>query len=89
MATTTQKKKGFLYRNLRAAAIAEKLTRLVREAERAGIAVVVDADLMAIRLVPAEAEDLHASTYDTVRVHNACGGGSARVSGFAVNDGLS
>lgn len=67
-----------------------KFTRLVEQARRAGVAVVVDAETPAIRLMTAAvheaANDLR-KVGETVAVHNGCGGGGAKVSGMSVNYG--
>lgn len=63
---------------------------LVKRAKRAGFDVVVDADSIAIRIVPerlaAEGADLR-GVGDVVKVHNACGGGGAVSSGDACKYG--
>lgn len=73
-------------------AIIEQFRALVAAAHKAGLAVCVDADAMAIRLIPkrqeAKAIDL-SRLGETVSVDNACGGGSAKVSGSACNYGVS
>lgn len=63
---------------------------LVKKAKRAGFAIVVDADAVAIRIVPervaAESGDLR-GVGEMVRVHNGCGGGGPGSSGDACNYG--
>ena len=68
----------------------EQFKRLVAKAARAGIDVVVDADAVAIRLIPRDVSDRGDDLRqlgDIVRVHNACGSSAAKVSGLACNDG--
>ena len=77
---------------LASAGIRVAFERLVRRAERAGISVVVDSDAVAIKLVPTSVEkssgDLRGAALDTIRVHNACGSASAKVSGDACSYGV-
>jgi hypothetical protein len=62
--------------------LAQRFKKLVRAAERSGFAVIVDADAIAIKLVPKEivdaGMDLRDLHVDSIRVHNGCGGGSSR-----------
>lgn len=68
----------------------KQFEKLVAKAERVGIAVVVDADAMAIRLIPRDVvdrgDDLR-KLGDVVRVHGGCGGGGPQASGLACNYG--
>lgn len=77
---------------LASAALAVDFERLIRRAERAGISVVVNADAMAILLVPTALEragdDLRNAAMDTITCTNACGSTGAKVSGLACNNGL-
>ena len=72
-------------------ALAKKLERIVAGAARAGISVVVDADAVALRLIPTAVEksgvDLR-ELGDVVKVHNACGSTAAVVSGNACSYGV-
>jgi hypothetical protein len=73
-----------------ASALAKQFDKLIAKAFREGIAVVVDSDAIALRLIPRDVvdrgDDLR-QLGDIVRVHNACGSSPARVSGRACNDG--
>ncbi len=68
---------------LAAYAMKVKLEKMVKQAERNGVVVVVDVDAIAVRFIPAsemtEGADLR-SLGVTARVHNACGGSSAGAS---------
>ena len=67
-----------------------KLEKLIKMAELSGVCVVVDADAVAIRLIPnteaKEGDDLRRLGI-VVKVHNACGGGSGWIGGHPITHG--
>jgi hypothetical protein len=66
-------------------AIVRRLRRLVSDARKVGLSVVVDADAVAIRLIPtaeAAGNDVR-GLGEVVDVDNACGSQGAKVSGDA------
>lgn len=84
------KKKSPIHAELAAYAMKVKLEKLVAQAKRAGVVIVVDADAVAIRLIPAieirEGTDLRELGV-TARVHNACGGGSSAIGNHPATHG--
>lgn len=69
-----------------------KLVHAIAACHRSGLKVVVDADSVAIRLIPEEQYngaivDLR-NLGETIPVDNACGGGTSLVRGLACNYGV-
>ncbi len=78
---------------LAAAGLASRFQAIVDEAAKRGVEVVVDAESMAVRFIPAAvaraATDLrNLDAGESVRVHNACGGGSGKVGGDSSKYGV-
>lgn len=71
-------------------AVIESFHKLMARAHREGLDVVVDSDAIAVRFIPSTVVKSGADLREegiTVRVDNACGSTTAKVSGRACNDG--